>query len=362
MKTCARFTCLGVVALAVTLTLKPEVVLHLPNGFIPYAILGHPPPAFFSFDGWNDIDNWAMPGDLIVSGGAKCGTNWLLYMAHLIRVKANVAKYPFEEVMLNTPWPTLVHEPGQSWADISEKMNTTVLADGSRLKDKWDNKAYPFRVFKAHERPESATINGRDAVLPVRRRRDLKFIVSIRSPYDILRSFYPFFASHKPEFRRRWGDFPPVYSDKNSMLDDMLEGGKLAHLIWDWAKTWYDFKDDPNVLIVAYEKMLKDPRGHVAKISKFLGVDLTEEEIDTITHMTDFAEMKKIGGRFNYVLWANSQDPTQVVMIDGKLLRKGKKGGGSSFFNDEEKARIQRNMDKEWSAEVKAWMGLETLN
>ena len=45
---------------------------------------------------------------------------------------------------------TQLHEPGQSWPEIYKKMNSTIFADGTKLKDKWDNKAYPFRVFKSH--------------------------------------------------------------------------------------------------------------------------------------------------------------------------------------------------------------------
>lgn len=71
-------------------------------------------------------------------------------MAHLIRVKNNLKDFPYDEVNQVTPWPTLRHEPGQSWAEISKKMNSTVLSDGKNLKDKWDNPKYPFRVFKSH--------------------------------------------------------------------------------------------------------------------------------------------------------------------------------------------------------------------
>jgi hypothetical protein len=39
-------------------------------------------------------------GDLGVAVGGKCGTNWLLYMSHLIRIKGNIEDYPFEVI-----WP-----------------------------------------------------------------------------------------------------------------------------------------------------------------------------------------------------------------------------------------------------------------
>lgn len=87
----------------------------------------------------------------------------------------------------------------------------------------------------------------------------MKFLASVRNPFDQIRSFYPFFGSHKPAFRRMWGDFPPVYTSKKQCLDDMTDGGVLEHLIWEWVNTWFMYKDDPNVLVFNYDQMLKDP-------------------------------------------------------------------------------------------------------
>ena len=223
----------------------------------------------------------------------------MLYMAHLIRVKNNIKDFPYDEVNQVTPWPTLRHEPGQSWAEISKKMNSTVLSDGKNLKDKWDNPKYPFRVFKSHgasrqccpictfccnaeqmdanghkylpsrhisshthfccaEVPDDSNA-GRGSVLPVRRRRDVKFLATVRNPFDQIRSVYPFFGSHEPAFRRMWGGFPPVYTSKKQCLDDVTDGGVLEHLVWGWVKTWFMYKDDPNVLVFNYDQMLKDP-------------------------------------------------------------------------------------------------------
>ena len=37
------------------------------------------------------------------SSGAKSGTNWMLYVTHLIRAKGDLGRFPFEDVMLATP-------------------------------------------------------------------------------------------------------------------------------------------------------------------------------------------------------------------------------------------------------------------
>ena len=87
----------------------------------------------------------------------------------------------------------------------------------------------------------------------------MKFLATTRNPFDQIRSVYPFFASHDDEFRRMWGGFPPVYTDKNQLLDDVTDGGVLEHLVWAWANIWFAYKDDPNVLVFNYNQLLKDP-------------------------------------------------------------------------------------------------------
>lgn len=158
-----------------------------------------------------EFPTWAKDGDVIVAVGVKSGTNWLLYISHLIRVKGDLEKYPFLEITCTTPWISLRHTPGQTWKDLKDKMNTTILPDGSKLKDHWDHPDYPFRVFKSHETPDDTSDKKPDAVLPVRSHTKVKFLAAVRTPEDQLRSIYPFFGAHSARFRRMWGDFPPVY-------------------------------------------------------------------------------------------------------------------------------------------------------
>jgi hypothetical protein len=52
-----------------------------------------------------EMDNWAKDGDLVVSAGAKAGTNWMLYCTHQIRTKAaGDTNTDFTDVLIDTPW------------------------------------------------------------------------------------------------------------------------------------------------------------------------------------------------------------------------------------------------------------------
>ena len=52
-------------------------------------------------------------GDVIISGGVKAGTTWMLFCSHQIRVKGNDEKYPFLDHSVTTPWPGFVENPGK---------------------------------------------------------------------------------------------------------------------------------------------------------------------------------------------------------------------------------------------------------
>jgi len=347
------FSVFAIAILAIVLRMNPEIVLKLPNGFIFYAIMGHTPPPYFDMSAWqrDEMKTWIRSGDVVVSVNAKSGTNWLLYMTHLIRVKGDVETYPFTDIMLNTPWPSIVHEPGQTWSEVKEAM----FQDDIQVH--WNNKDYKFRVWKAHEMPETYSKDIPGATLPVKKRGDLKFIAATRNPFDQMRSFYPFFASHKAEFRRMWGDFPPVYDNKDQMIDDFVKG-PFGVFLTDYNIAWYEARNEPNVHLVRFEELVKDHRGSVVSLANFLDVELNEDQIDRIVLLSSFKEMKKVAHKFDYVLFANKENPKQTVMGSGKLIRSGKTGQGESFFTEDEKKRISNFLDANLPTDVKDWMEL----
>ena len=88
----------AVLALAVSIGVigktKPELFLKLPMGFIPWAITGNIMPPYFDATpfGEDEFGTWTRDGDLIVSVGAKSGTNWMLYCTHQIRTKGRATR------------------------------------------------------------------------------------------------------------------------------------------------------------------------------------------------------------------------------------------------------------------------------
>jgi len=187
MKTLALIVpCIAVIIGGIN-TLAPELWLKIPKiGFIPWAIGGGIMPPFFFFDAFKpeNFAGFIHDGDVIVSTQPKAGTNWMLYTLHQIRTKGTNDP-PFVEQQYNTPWLSLRHKPGQSWEEISDLMNNTILPDGVPLKDRWDHPKYPFRVFKGHEAPLKEG-GGREECLPIEQFPKVKFIGMIRTSRDVV--------------------------------------------------------------------------------------------------------------------------------------------------------------------------------
>lgn len=315
--------------------------LPFPLSIILWISTGNPMPPYLNADAWaeDEIDSWTRDGDVVVSTGAKSGTTFMLYCTHQIRTKGtDVNDELFPDVSIATPWPDLVQSRGGSWAEQKERYNTTVLGDGRLMKDIWDNPSYPFRIFKSHWFPPE---------LPVRRQggKKLKYITMVRNGIDMAASMTPFYASHTEKFRQLWGGFPPATPDEDfgsdeppAAIKDILPGGPMEHFYFGYVKAWWPYRSDPNVLLMHYSDVRRDLKGWVSKLAKFLEVELTRAELDTVTQRCTIDHMKKVN-RFKYRLPLNKDTgmwdkEADQVIYDGKMTNKGGVGTGSKIFSD----------------------------
>ena len=58
-------------------------------------------------------------------------------------------------------------------------------------------------------------------------------------------------------------------------------------------KLWWAWKDDPRVLFVRYEDILKNKADMARKVAKFLGKTLSDESVQKIVQQTSFEVVKK---------------------------------------------------------------------
>lgn len=61
---------------------------------------------------------------------------------------------------------------------------------------------------------------------------------------------------------------------------------------WDTVLSYWNRKDDPNVLFLKYEDMKADLRSVILKVAAFLDKTLTEDQIEKLLVHLDFDSMK----------------------------------------------------------------------
>ena len=356
-----------IVFVGVVIRVYPELSFKIPKlGFVVHILLtGRAPPAYMIYDCYKpeEMVSWVKDGDVLVSTLAKSGTTWMLYLSQLIRIKGDEEKFPFHGTNTMTPWPSFVHKPGQTWHQIKDLMNSTILADGTPLKSLWDNEGYLFRVFKAHESPVDPDFPFPNHVIPIAQFPRVKFLAMVRDPVDILASFYPFAAAHSKEFREMWGGFPPVFQSTREMIDLCFKNGKdkekmLGYQFLLYIKNWYKHRGDKNVLLLHYNDAVHNLGDVVRQLAKFYEIDLTQEQINIITKKASFNEMKKMADKFNYQIWGNKQlkNGEHLAMNDATMLRKGIIGDGKkNLFSESELEEINGYIESYLDPAILRW-------
>lgn len=362
----ALWICVCVVALfAHYLRTSPHILFRVPQiGFVLHAMLtGHPPPGYMVPDAWNEKElmTWIKDGDLVVSGGFKSGTHWLLYCSHQIRMKGVPdADDLFQDVNLATPWIDLKHAPGVSWEEHKREMHSESPLpshiDGGRYPWSyyWNNVRYPFRIFKSHYTPKES-----GGFLPVKSFPKVKFLAIARNGLDVARSTVPFFDSHDETFRKTWGGFPPANNhkldEKKAMKDTIHDffppNGNLKPLYFDYIKEWWPMRNESNVLLLHYSDVKKDLRGSVAKIADFVGVKMTSQELNNVSNRCSIEHMRSphLQGRYQVQLVVNKMNGgNNVVVKPGSTVRSGKIGEGRQSFAKEDIAMFEKYEQEEF--------------
>jgi aryl sulfotransferase len=111
-----------------------------------------------------------------------------------------------------------------------------------------------------------------------------------------------------------------------------------AFFFGSWAQNLQDYwalRHHPNVMVITFEQMKADHMGIVREVHDFLGLDLTEAEIQKVYEKSTFAYMKNIAHKF---------DPIPVTLFTGsdkaQMIRKGKSGGSSELFTVDQQRAI----------------------
>lgn len=98
----------------------------------------------------------------------------------------------------------------------------------------------------------------------------------------------------------------------------------------DHILSWWEHKDDKNVLFIKYEDMKKDLHSTIELVSKFMEVPLSNREVGQIVEKSTFSSMKDNPGA-NY-----SWDTHRRAPGAAPFMRKGIVGNWKEYFSSEQ--------------------------
>jgi hypothetical protein len=245
------------------------------------------------------------PHDVFACVYFKSGTNWLMQIA-LQTIHRGAAR--FEHVHDVVPWPD---SPARAYA--------VPLTDEAA----WRNCPTGYRVIKTHL--DSAKVPFSP---------EAHYICVVRDPKDVCVSAYLFLRAEV---------LGPMMPSVENFVHYFLSASFQFSPWAVYVNGYWRMRDRDNVLFMTYEEMRQDLAAAVRRIGALLGIDLTQQEIDSVVRQSSFDHMKSIEHKFEtgmIVPWAKPQ---------GAMIRRGRVRGSSELLTPP----LQRRIDDHFRAELK---------
>ena len=250
------------------------------------------------------------PSDVIITPYSKCGTTWLQQIFHTLRTRGDM---DFDDISRVVPWIETALTLG---LDINAAQ-----------------RAEP-RGFKSHASFDEVPKGAR-------------YIVALREPKDAFVSLYHFMegwffepgAISMAEFAQRY-------------IDRHANGGGY----WRHLTSWWAQRDNPDVLILAYEQMLADPGAAIRAVAGFSGIPLDDALAALTLERSSFAFMAAHKDRFDEAMNRELSETRGGLPrgSDSAKVRRGRVGGHATELSPQMAAAL----DAIWTGVVLPVTGL----
>ena len=237
--------------------------------------------------------------DVFAAVFAKSGTNWMMQIAIQI---AHRGKAEFEHIHDRVPWP-----------DAPMQLPL-------KLQDPGPSESSPtgLRVIKTHN----------DAAF-VPYHEDATYLTILRDPKEVLVSAYYFIGGNLNVLS---------HLDIDTWVElGLREPGGIASAWACHADSFWRWRDRPNVLVLSYPEIKREPRRCIEEVTRTMRVDLTDEELDQVIQRSSFEYMHRHESHFAppKPRFAKEKDRPRMV-------RRGKAGATEEALSPEQQAAIDR--------------------
>jgi hypothetical protein len=255
------------------------------------------------------------PSDIIITPHGKCGTTWLQQIAHGLRSRGSM---DFDEINAVTPWIEIAYDVG--W-DLDA-----------------DQVAEP-RLFKSHRSWETIPKGAR-------------YLYSFRRAEDAIVSLYRFFEG--------W-----MFEPGNISLEDFVPWNwprdEVATMgYWQHIASWWEQRDNPDVLLLCYEDMQADLPGTIRRIARFMGITLDDDLFDIVLRQSSREYMLAHKDQFDerHIRAKGEKRAGLPPPIDSAKVT----AGVSNETRYQLSAALKQELDEIWREQITPRFGLETYD
>lgn len=219
------------------------------DGLLYSAELGHSPVVMEQLKTWTPRD-----GDVLIASYPKAGSTWSSTVVQYLLADGAEQK----SIGLHT----------NPFLENRDKSTGVTALD---ILDKQPSQ----RLYKSHLHTKylQNILNNEKA----------KTFVIMRNPKDVIVSYYHLYRNNMYRFEGDFSDFMELVKRNDVVYGNMFE----------WCKGWWPVRQQPNVMWIMYEDMLKDPFSTIKDMGIFLGKDLSDDVINNIVKATSFKSMSK---------------------------------------------------------------------
>lgn len=271
------------------------------------------------------------PSDVYIVTYPKCGTSWAQETIWTMRNNPNL-DHPMAGAPINARVPFLEFDMLLQSKNLKPPGPDHPMIQGFKKMCPGKDPADGVFLQMSEAIPEPRTIKSHLplSLLPQDMTKTSKVVYVARNPKDVVVSFHHhcrMFKNHN--YVGSFEDFVQYFVN-----DDLLYGPYWLHLKEAWEK-----REEPNVHFIFYEDLKSDNVGELKKLDKFLGTNLTDKQLENISHYTSFSQMKE---RDNTVSGGSAGDfmNLDVVEKDGGFFRKGNVGDWKGKYTPELEAKI----------------------
>lgn len=180
------------------------------------------------------------PSDVFITPFAKSGTTWMQQICHGLRSGGDMS---FEEISYVVPC-----------IDYAHAMGLDLNADH----------VFDPRVYMTHATWDDAPAGGR-------------YICAFRNPKTVIVSYY--------RFLENWF-FEPGVIDLTAFARAFMPAPGTLDDWWLHMISWWRQRDNPSVLLLCYEDMVRDLPGTVRRIARLMQIELTDGLFEVVVRQS----------------------------------------------------------------------------